>query len=70
MAGISVKSIVGVIVVIIVALSLLPIVLSSVETAAASLTGATKTMVELIPLFYIIAVVLATVYWAIGQAKK
>ncbi len=68
--SISVKSIIGVIVVIIVALSLLPIVISTVATAAATLTGASKTLVELVPLFYVIAVVLATVYWAVGQAKK
>ena len=67
---ISVKSIVGVIVVIIVALSLLPIVLDSVATAAASLTGAAKTMINLVPLFYVIAVVLATVYWAVGSTKR
>jgi len=66
---INVKSIVGVIVVIIVALSLLPIVLSTTAAAAASLTGASQTMVNLIPLFYVIAVVLATVYWAVGKAK-
>lgn len=76
--SISVRSIIGVIVVIIVALSLLPVVLTTVATAAATLTGASKTMVELIPLFYIIAVVLAngpfglgkSVYWAVGTAKK
>jgi len=66
---ISVKSIVGVIVVIIVALSLLPIVLESTEAAAASLTGASKTFVNMIPLFYVLAIVLATIYWAIGEVK-
>lgn len=70
MAGISVKSIVGVIVVIIVGLSLLPIVISTTDTAAATLSGASKTMVQLVPLFYIIALVLATVYWAVGEVKK
>ena len=68
-ATINVKSIVGVIIVIVVALSLLPIVLDSVTTAAASLTGAAKTMVQLVPLFYVIAVVLATVYWAVGKTR-
>ena len=68
--AISVKSIVSVIVVIIVALSLLPIVLTTVATAKACLTGASETMVGLIPLFYVIAIVLATVYWAVGEAKK
>lgn len=67
--AISVKSIVSVIVVIIVGLSLLPIVVSTTDTAKASLTGASATMVALIPLFYVIAIVLATVYWAVGEAK-
>ena len=66
---ISVKSIVGVLIVLIVGLSLLPVVIESVSTAAASVTGASKTLVQLIPLFYIIALVLACVYWAIGEAK-
>ena len=68
--SISVRSIVGVIVVIIVGLSLLPIVVDQTSTAAATLTGASKTLVQLIPLFYVIAIVLATVYWAVGEAKK
>lgn len=69
-SSVDVKSIIGVIVVLIVGLSLLPIVLSTVATASASLTGAAKTMVDLIPLFYVIALVLSTIYWAIGQARK
>jgi len=67
--SINVKSIVGVIVVIVVALSLLPIVISTTAEAAATLSGASKTMVELVPLFYVIAVVLATVYWAVGKTR-
>jgi len=67
--AISVKSIVGVLIVLIVGLSLLPVVIETVSTAAASITGASKTLVNLIPLFYIIALVLACVYWAIGEAK-
>ncbi len=68
-SGISVKSIVGMIVVLIVGLSLLPIVIDTVSTAAASVSGASNTLVQLIPLFYIIALVLACVYWAIGEVK-
>ncbi|GAH99621.1 unnamed protein product [marine sediment metagenome] len=64
---ISVKSIIGVIITLVIGLSLLPIVLSTVASASASLTGAAKTMIELIPLFYCIALALATVYWAIGK---
>lgn len=63
----NVASIVGVLVVLIVGLSVLPIVLDSVAAASASLTGAAKTMVELIPLFYVIALLLAVIYWAIGK---
>lgn len=70
MANIDVKSIIGVLVVLIVGLAILPIILSSVTAASASLTGAAKTMVDLIPLFYVIALLLAVIYWAVGQAKK
>lgn len=66
---ISVRSIIGVIVVLIIGLSLLPIVISTVADASKCVTGASKTLVELIPLFYVIALALATVYWAIGSAK-
>lgn len=70
MAKIEVRSIIGVLVVLIVGLAVLPIVLSSVSDAAACLTGAAKTMVELIPLFYVIALLLAVIYWAVGTAKE
>lgn len=68
--NINVRSIIGVIVVLVIGLSLLPIVLSTVASAAVSLTGAAKTMIELIPLFYCIALALATVYWAVGKTGK
>ncbi len=70
MANINVRSIIGVLVVLIVGLAVLPIIVSSVAEAAASLTGAAQTMVNLIPLFYVIALLLAVIYWAIGQAKS
>ncbi|GAI63068.1 unnamed protein product [marine sediment metagenome] len=66
----NVGSIVGVLVVLIVGLSLLPIVIDTVATAGECLTGAALTMLELIPLFYVIALLLAVIYWAIGSAKK
>jgi len=68
MESINVKSIIGVIVILVVGLSLLPIVLTTVASAAASLSGASATLVNLIPLFYVIAMVLATVYWAVREA--
>lgn len=53
--NINVESIVGVLVVLIVGLAVLPIILDSVAAASACLTGAAKTMLDLVPLFYVIA---------------
>ena len=67
---INVASIIGVLVVLIVGMSVLPIIIDTVSTAAASLTGAAQTMINLIPLFYVIALLLAVIYWAIGKTGK
>jgi hypothetical protein len=67
MGNISVDGMVGVIVVLVVGVSLLGIVISSVATAALSLTGASLTMVNLIPLFFVIGLTLYVIYWAIGK---
>ncbi|GAI19329.1 unnamed protein product, partial [marine sediment metagenome] len=64
-----VRSIIGVVVLLIVGTAVLPIIIDSVAAASASLTGAAKTMIDLIPLFYVIALLLAVIYWAIGTAK-
>ncbi|GAH90848.1 unnamed protein product [marine sediment metagenome] len=69
MANIDVRSIIGVVVLLIVGTAVLPIIIDSVAAASASLTGAAKTMIDLIPLFYVIALLLAVIYWAIGTAK-
>ncbi|GAI43008.1 unnamed protein product [marine sediment metagenome] len=69
MANIDVRSIIGVVVLLIVGTTVLPIIIDSVAAASASLTGAAKTMIDLIPLFYVIALLLAVIYWAIGTAK-
>lgn len=71
MAGntIDVKSIIGLIVVIVVALAMTPMIMEATTTAAASLTGASSTLVGLIPLFYIIGILMAAVVWAVGKAK-
>ncbi|GAI19769.1 unnamed protein product, partial [marine sediment metagenome] len=55
MANIDVRSIIGVVVLLIVGTAVLPIIIDSVAAASASLTGAAKTMIDLIPLFYVIA---------------
>ncbi|GAI19770.1 unnamed protein product, partial [marine sediment metagenome] len=67
--NIDVRSIIGVVVLLIVGTAVLPIIIDSVAAASASLTGAAKTMIDLIPLFYVIALLLAVIYWAIGTAK-
>ncbi|GAI21588.1 unnamed protein product, partial [marine sediment metagenome] len=64
MANIDVRSIIGVVVLLIVGTAVLPIIIDSVAAASASLTGAAKTMIDLIPLFYVIALLLAVIYWA------
>ncbi|GAI39840.1 unnamed protein product, partial [marine sediment metagenome] len=53
MANIDVRSIIGVVVLLIVGTAVLPIIIDSVAAASASLTGAAKTMIDLIPLFYV-----------------
>lgn len=69
--AINVRSIIGVLVVLIVGLAVLPVILSSVATAQACITdAAASTMVGLIPLFYVIALLLAVIYWAVGQTKE
>ncbi|GAH96794.1 unnamed protein product [marine sediment metagenome] len=67
---ISVESIIGVLVVLIVGLAVLPIIIESVATASACLTGAAATMLDLVPLFYVIALLLAVIYWAVGKTKE
>ncbi len=67
--NINIQSIIGVVVVLIVGLSVLPIVIDSVAAASACLTGAAQTMLNLIPLFYVIALLLAVIYWAVGKTK-
>jgi len=66
---INVKSIIGILIMVVIALAILPTVVSSTADAAACLTGAAKVMVNLIPLFYVIAIVLALVTWATKAAK-
>lgn len=68
--AISVKSIIGVLIVLIVGLAVTPVIITAVASAAASLTGASQTMVQLIPLFYVIGLLLAVIYWALGEIKK
>jgi hypothetical protein len=69
LGGISVKTIFSAIMVIVIGLALLPIVIDSVAAAAASLTGAAQTMVNLIPLFYVLALIIAVVVWATASMK-
>lgn len=66
---INVKSIVGILVMVVIALAILPTIVASAAEAAACLTGAAKVMVDLIPLFYVIAIVLSLVAWATSLAK-
>lgn len=63
----TVKSIIGVLIIVIIALSLLPAIVTIVNEQAATLTGASKTLVELIPLFYVIGILMFVTGWATGK---
>lgn len=70
MTSISIKSIIGILIMVVIALAILPTIVTSTAAAAACLSGAAKVMVELIPLFYVIAIVLSLVTWATTIAGK
>lgn len=74
-----VRQIISVMIVLVVGLSLTPVVKSFTDDAidgenadntADDMTGASATMLNLVPLFYVIGLLLAVIYWATGQAKK
>ncbi len=63
-----VKSIVECVITIIVALSLLPLVLSSIATASVSMEGAASVLLNLVPLFYVVGIILAVVAYALHES--
>lgn len=78
--AIDIKGIIGVVVVIVVALILFPIVQDTVgpmitdnysgDGASATTEGSTKTLLEQVPLFYVLGIVLAIIGWAVYSTRK
>jgi len=68
----NVKGAVSIVIVVLVALILLPIILVAVDDAQTAIDNATSTshtLVGLIPLFYILAVMLGAVAWAVSSSR-
>jgi len=68
--GMDIRGVLGVLILVVIATALVPTIATSCSAAAACLTGAAAIMVNLVPLFYVIGIVLALVTWATAYAKK
>ncbi len=66
----SIGTIIMVVVGVVIALALTPIVTTSVSDAGNHTTGAAHTMVDLIPLMYIVGVLLLAIVWIVAEARK
>lgn len=67
--SINIRSVIGVLILVVIATALVPTIATSCAAAAACLTGAAAIMVNLVPLFYVIGIILALVTWATKAAK-
>ncbi|GAH92906.1 unnamed protein product [marine sediment metagenome] len=76
-----VRGIMGLIIVLVVGLAMTPVITTAVSDAIKGenkdvgvtdddMTGASKTMIELVPLFYVIGLLLAAVAWATKEFGK
>ena len=61
---ISVNNMIEVVVALVVGVVFLSLVISSVATAALSLTGAAQTIVNTIPTIYVVGLLLYVIHWA------
>ena len=61
---------IGLFVLLIVAINLLPTIVQQINDSLGNYTGATKALIVLVPLFVVIAVVIAVVVYAMGHGKK
>jgi len=67
--NLSVKEVIGVVILVIIALLMLPLVIDAVDDAQAleNVTGTQDTLLDMVPIFYILGVVLAAVAWVIKE---
>ena len=62
--------IIMVVLTIVIALALTGVVTDAVDSAALNVTGSAETMVNLVPLFYVIGILLTTLVWVVIEARK
>jgi hypothetical protein len=55
---------------VVIALALTPIVTSSVNDAANDTSGAAATVINLVPLFYVVGILLTALVWVVYEARK
>lgn len=67
--GLNMKGLFEMIILVVVASALTPTVASSTAAAQASLSGASATLMGLVPLFYVIAIIVAVIGWAVYETK-
>ena len=70
-AEMSVGKLVGVLIFVVIALALLPTIIASTDqgvTDSANYTSA-STLLELVPLFYVIAILVAVIVWVVAETR-
>jgi len=65
----SVGKIIGVVIVTLVGLLMLPLVTDAVDSAKSNVTGTASTLLDMIPIFYVLGIVLAAVVWVIAETR-
>lgn len=72
--GIDIGGMIGAIIIVVVGVLFLPIVQDQIDTMTdvsnGSLNGTAATLMEQVPLFYVLALVFIALAWAISSAKK
>jgi predicted Kef-type K+ transport protein len=68
--GASIGQIIMVVITVVIALALTPIVTSSVNDAANDTSGAAATVINLVPLFYVVGILLTALVWVVSEARK
>ncbi len=67
---VAIGEIIMVVITIAIALALTPVVMDSVESASNETTGAAATMLDLVPLLYVVGVALLAVVWIVSMARR
>ncbi len=65
----SLGKIIGTLIFVVVALALLPTVVSSVNAGANATTGTAHTLVPLITIMYVVAVLVGSIMWVVHEVK-